>query len=62
MEGIVPIGTYLVQIMETKYNFSFPSDSIEKIISRLTNQLWKLIPMNENGEDWQKQLNTQGCC
>lgn len=58
MEGIVPIGTYLVQIMETKYSFSFPKESIEKNISRLTNQLWKLIPMYENEEDWQKQLNT----
>jgi hypothetical protein len=25
---------------------------------RLTNQLWKLIPMREHGEDWEKQLNT----
>lgn len=25
---------------------------------RLTNQLWKLIPMRENNEDWHKQLDT----
>ena len=25
---------------------------------RLTNQMWKLIPMKENEEDWQKQLDT----
>lgn len=25
---------------------------------RLTNQLWKLIPMRENKEDWHKQLDT----
>lgn len=25
---------------------------------RLTNQLWKLIPMYENAEDWRKQLLT----
>ena len=25
---------------------------------RLTNQLWKLIPMKENEEDWKKQLDT----
>ena len=25
---------------------------------RLTNQLWKLIPMKEHEEDWQKQLET----
>ena len=27
-------------------------------IIRLTNQVWKLIPMRENEEDWQKQLDT----
>lgn len=27
-------------------------------MGRLTNQLWKLIPMRENNEDWKKQLNT----
>lgn len=33
-------------------------DEMDKNIQRLTNQLWKLIPMRENDEDWQKQLNT----
>lgn len=42
----------------TKYNIVADIDSIEKNISRLTNQLWKLIPMRENDENWQKQLNT----
>ena len=27
-------------------------------VKRLTNQLWKLIPMREHEEDWQKQLDT----
>jgi hypothetical protein len=27
-------------------------------VKRLTNQLWKLIPMRENNEDWRKQLDT----
>lgn len=58
MEGIVLIGTYLGQTMETKYDFIFSQEVINKTISRLTNQLWKLIPMKENEEDWQKQLNT----
>ena len=31
---------------------------MEKNVKRLTNQLWKLIPMRENQEDWLKQLNT----
>ena len=42
----------------TKYDFDFSKESIEKNIGRLTNQLWKLIPMKENEEDWQKQINT----
>jgi hypothetical protein len=29
-----------------------------KNVQRLTNQLWKLIPMREHEEDWQKQLDT----
>lgn len=44
--------------METKYCFSFPSEVMSKTIIRLTNQVWKLIPMRENNEDWEKQLNT----
>ena len=42
----------------TKYNFDVPIEVIELNIKRLTNQLWKLIPMRENDEDWEKQLKT----
>ena len=42
----------------TKYNFSFDKAIIEKNVMRLTHQLWKLIPMRENEEDWEKQLYT----
>lgn len=44
--------------MSTKYDFDFSADVINKYVIRLTNQLWKLIPMRENDEDWQKQLET----
>lgn len=44
--------------MMTKYDFEFPKEVIYSNIMRLTNQLWKLIPMYENQEDWRKQLNT----
>ena len=27
-------------------------------VNRLTNQIWKLIPMRENNEPWEAQLNT----
>jgi hypothetical protein len=42
----------------TKYDFDFPIEDIEINVRRLTNQLWKLIPMREHNEDWPKQLNT----
>lgn len=41
-----------------KYEIEFSQETIQKIIRRLTNQLWKLIPMRENDEDWYKQLQT----
>jgi hypothetical protein len=42
----------------TKYIFDFQIEDVEKNIRRLTNQLWKLIPMREHEEDWPKQLET----
>lgn len=39
---------------ESKYNFNFELVDIEVNVRRLTNQLWKLIPMRENNEDWKK--------
>lgn len=44
--------------MPNKYNINFSKEEIKNEIIRLTNQLWKLIPMWENNEDWEKQLNT----
>lgn len=41
-----------------KYEIEFQVSDIVKNVRRLTNQLWKLIPMRENNEDWQKQLET----
>lgn len=42
----------------TKYNFVVDDKDIRADINRLTNQLWKLIPMRENNENWETQLNT----
>ena len=42
----------------TKYGFEISQEEIIKNINRLTNQMWKLIPMKENEENWQLQLNT----
>ena len=42
----------------TKYGFEFSEESVEVNVRRLTNQLWKLIPMREHEEEWSKQLDT----
>ena len=54
------IGLFLevAMLQETKYNFSFELEDIDVNVRRLTNQLWKLIPMREHEEDWPKQLHT----
>ncbi len=44
--------------MITKYNFEIDKKDIEINVRRLTNQLWKLIPMREHEENWPKQLET----
>lgn len=41
-----------------KYNLNLTLEDIDKNTRRLTNQLWKLIPMREHEEDWTKQLDT----
>ena len=41
----------------SKYGFDFPPNLVPSI-GQITNQIWKLIPMYENGEDWEKQLDT----
>lgn len=43
--------------MNSKYNYEFKDTVIKKDITRLINQLWKLIPMKENKENWENHLN-----
>lgn len=45
-------------MVSTKYGFDLPTDVVVSDINRLTNQLWKLIPMRENEENWLGQLET----
>ena len=40
-----------------KYDINFPLETKEQDLKRLINQLWKLIPMRENNEDWVNHLN-----
>lgn len=42
-------------MMKTKYGFVVDT---QFNIDRLTNQLWKLIPMREHEENWLGQLDT----
>ena len=41
-----------------KISITVPAVVLAADINRLTNQLWKLIPMRENEENWQSQLET----
>ena len=45
----------------TKYDFEVEDSVFKTNINRLTNQIWKLIPMREKEEDWELQLNTVIC-
>lgn len=37
---------------------SIPTSVVVSDINRLTNQLWKLIPMRENSENWLSHLDS----
>ena len=57
MDNTHLIGVYL-KVLQTKYDFLISNESFNKNIIRLTNQIWKLIPMKEHEEDWLKQIDT----
>ena len=44
--------------MTTKYDSCFDEKVIQTDLRRLVNQIWKLLPMKEKEEDWQKQLSS----
>lgn len=44
--------------MKVKYNINFSDDIIDKDIKRIINQIYKLLPLREEGEDWKKPLQT----
>ena len=45
--------------MNTKYdNLNIELKDYELNVNRLTNQIWKLIPMKEHEENWEGQLIT----
>lgn len=56
---MIPTGAFLAKafIMIDKYEIGFSNEVVMSNLMRLINQIWKLIPMRENNENWQKQLN-----
>ena len=44
--------------MLSKYGIDISIANVAVDINRLTNQIWKLIPMRENEENWLGQLNS----
>ena len=43
--------------MVIKYNIDIHNEAILKNIERITNQIFKLLPSREEGNDWQTPLN-----
>lgn len=60
MDTFTPTGESFWEIAQliTKYGFDISHDVINADKKRLINQLWKVLPMRENEENWQKQLQT----
>lgn len=44
--------------MVLKYGFNIDNNAISINLNRLTNQIYKLLPVREEGGDWQKPLTT----
>ena len=44
--------------MLLKYNMDINIDAIKLNLNRLTNQIYKLLPLREEGGDWEKPLLT----
>ena len=44
--------------MITKYDSCFDEKVVQTDLRRLVNQIWKLLPMKEKEENWEKQLSS----
>jgi hypothetical protein len=44
--------------MNTKYGISFSPNAVQTNLKRLTNQIYKLLPLWEEAADWNKPLIT----
>lgn len=44
--------------MKMKYDLEMDNKSIDNFFKKIINQLYKLLPMREQGKDWKKPLET----
>lgn len=44
--------------MKIKYNIDIDKITIKNNLQRITNQIYKLLPMREEGVEWRKLLST----
>ena len=44
--------------MLLKYEMNIDKEAIKSNLERLINQIYKLLPLREEGDDWQKPLET----
>ena len=44
--------------MKIKYNLEINDSTIQKRIIKIINQVYKLLPLREEGKDWKKPLQT----
>lgn len=44
--------------MMNKYNLEVSNDTLAKSLKRIINLVYKLLPMREEGNDWEKPLET----
>lgn len=44
--------------MIIKYNIDISDSAVQSNLKRIINQVYKLLPMREEGSDWQKPLET----
>lgn len=44
--------------MIIKYNIDISDSAVQNNLKRIINQVYKLLPMREEGSDWQKPLET----
>lgn len=44
--------------MILKYDINLSQDAVKKDVKRIVNQVYKLLPLREEGKDWKKPLQT----